>query len=121
MPFDGKLHVFQRYFIARNRLEQNSKQDKMAYEAFTTGASDPLNDKLLHICEGSLVSRKDVAAWFEMLAREYGVVFWKIERTAGISLTSQRRWNCEVSRGKTRTAAASSLKLPRALRRCRRR
>lgn len=79
VPCEGKLYVWQRYFIARNRLEQNSKQDKMAYEAFTrTGASDPLNDKLLHICEGSLVSRKDVAAWFEMLAREYGVVFWKI-------------------------------------------
>ena len=79
VPFGGKLHLFQRYFIARNRLEQNSKRDQMAYEAFTrTGASDPLNDKLLHISEGSLVSRKDVAAWFEMLAREYGVVFWKI-------------------------------------------
>src|SRR5690606_22976578 len=44
VPFDGKLHVFQRYFIARNRLEQNSKRDQMAYESFTrTGASDPLN------------------------------------------------------------------------------
>lgn len=79
VPFDGKLHLFQRYFIARNRIEQNSKQDKMAYESFTsTGASDPLNDKLLHICEGSFVNRKDVADWFAMLAREYGVTFWKI-------------------------------------------
>lgn len=79
VPHGGKLHVFQRYFIARNRLEQNSKRDQMAYESFTrTGAGDPLNHKLLHICEGSLVSRKDVAAWFEMLATEYGVVFWKI-------------------------------------------
>src|SRR5690606_2312168 len=61
------------------RLEQISKRDQMAYESLTrTGSSDTLNRKLLHSWEGSLVSRKDVAAWCEMLATEYGVVFWKI-------------------------------------------
>src|SRR5690606_16621381 len=78
-PLDGKLHLFQRYFIARERLEHKTKEDQMAYEAFTrTGAPDSLNDELLHICEGSLVSRRDVAAWYERLSERYGVIFWKI-------------------------------------------
>src|SRR5690606_19461560 len=78
VPLDGKLHLFQRYFIARERLEHKTKEDQMAYEAFTrTGAPDSLNDELLHICEGSLVSRRDVAAWYEMLSERYGVIFWK--------------------------------------------
>lgn len=79
IPLNGKLYLFQKYFIARNRIEQNSKNDKMAYETFkSTGATDPLNDELLHICEGSMVSRKDVAGWFEYLADTYQVTFWKI-------------------------------------------
>ncbi|MCA0754915.1 hypothetical protein KP806_07620 [Paenibacillus sp. N4] len=79
LPIAGKLHLFQRYFIARERIEKNSKQDKMAYESFTaTGADDPLNDELLHICEGSIVRRSDVAEWFAHLANKYEVTFWKI-------------------------------------------
>jgi len=79
VPLDGSLHLFQRYFIARNRIEQSAKRDRMAYESFvSTGAADPLHDSLLHICDGSFVSRKDVADWFSMLARDYGVTFWKI-------------------------------------------
>ncbi|WP_367142750.1 terminase TerL endonuclease subunit [Desulfosporosinus sp.] len=51
----------------------------MAYESFTyTGASDGLNHELLHICEGSMVSRKDVVQWYVDLAENYGVTFWKI-------------------------------------------
>lgn len=79
VPIGGKLHLFQKYFIARARIEQNSKADKMAYETFTnTGASDPLNNELLHICEGSMVSRKEVENWYMELAEKYGVTFWKI-------------------------------------------
>ena len=79
VPIDGKLHLFQRYFIAENRIEQNSREDQMAYRSFTkTGASDPLNDQLLQICEGSLVNRKDIAAWFSHVVREYDVTLWKI-------------------------------------------
>jgi len=78
IPKNGKLHLFQKYFIARQRLEQNSKADKMAYESFChTGAQDILNDELMYICEGSMVSRKDVTQWFVELTEKYGVVFWK--------------------------------------------
>ncbi|MFD2614487.1 terminase large subunit [Paenibacillus gansuensis] len=79
VPFGGKLHVFQKYFIARQRLETNSKADKMAYESFcSTNATDPLNKELLHICEGSMVRKTDVTAWYRELAETYGVTFWKI-------------------------------------------
>ena len=50
----------------------------MAYESFChTGAQDILNDELMYICEGSMVSRKDVTQWFVELTEKYGVVFWK--------------------------------------------
>ena len=51
----------------------------MAYESFcNTGAADLLNNELLHICDGSMVSRKDVVQWFVDLAEKYQVTFWKI-------------------------------------------
>ncbi|GIP17774.1 terminase [Paenibacillus montaniterrae] len=79
VPLDGKLHVFQKYFIARQRIEQNSKADKMAYESFVkTAAKDPLNKELLHICDGAMVKKSDVTAWFLELATTYQVTFWKI-------------------------------------------
>lgn len=81
IPLDGKLHLFQRYFIARHRIEQNSKADKMAYESFcrtAAGDGDPLNQELLQICEGSMVKKSDVTAWFMELAEKYQVTFWKI-------------------------------------------
>ncbi len=79
VPMNGKLRVFQKYFIARQRIEQNSKADKMAYESFTrTAASDPLNRELLHICEGGMVKKSDVTAWFVELVETYQVTFWKI-------------------------------------------
>ncbi|WP_373232112.1 terminase large subunit [Cohnella sp.] len=79
VPIGGKLRVFQKYFVARQRIEQNSKADKMAYESFTrTGAGDPLNKELLHICEGAMVKKSDVTAWFVELAEKYDVTFWKI-------------------------------------------
>lgn len=79
IPIEGKLYVFQKYFIASQRIENNSKADKMAYESFTrTNASDPLNKELLHICEGSMVRKKDITQWYLELAEKYGVTFWKI-------------------------------------------
>ena len=79
VPFDGKLHLFQKYFIARQRIEQNSKADKMAYESFcNTNAEDPLNRELLKICEGSMVKKGDVTDWYEELAEKYDVTFWKV-------------------------------------------
>lgn len=79
VPFGGRLHTFQKYFIARQRIEQNSKADKMAYESFChTNAVDPLNNELLHICEGSMVKKGDVTLWYAELAEKYGVTFWKI-------------------------------------------
>jgi len=79
IPLNGKLHVFQKYFIARQRIEQNSKADKMAYETFTrTSAAEPLNKELLQICEGAMVRKSDVTAWFVELATTYQVTFWKI-------------------------------------------
>lgn len=79
IPIDGKLRLFQKYFIAEARLEFNSKQDKMAYESFTcTAAADPLNRELLKICDGAMVKKGDVTEWFVELAEKYGVVFWKI-------------------------------------------
>jgi phage terminase large subunit-like protein len=79
IPLGGRLHVFQKYFIARQRIEHNSKNDKMAYESFcSTNATDPLNKELLHICEGSMVKKGDVTQWYVELAEKYGVTFWKI-------------------------------------------
>ncbi len=79
VPLDGKLYLFQKYFIARARIEQNSKADKMAYESFClTAAADPLNKELLQVCEGSMVKKSDVTAWYMELAEKYDVTFWKI-------------------------------------------
>ncbi|MFT9496617.1 terminase large subunit [Anaerosolibacter sp.] len=79
IPLGGKLYLFQKYFIASQRIEQNSKADKMAYESFCrTNAIDPLNNELLKICEGSLVKKSDVTQWFIELSEKYQVTFWKI-------------------------------------------
>ena len=79
IPIDGKLYLFQKYFIAQARIEQNSKADKMAYESFCkTNALDPLNNELLKICDGSLVKKSDVTEWFVELSDKYQVTFWKI-------------------------------------------
>lgn len=79
IPLNGKLYLFQKYFIARQRIEQNSKADKMAYESFcNTNALDPLNNELLKICEGSLVKKSDITEWFVELSEKYQVTFWKI-------------------------------------------
>lgn len=79
VPKGGRLYIFQRYFIAEQRIEQNSKQDQMAYESFTrTNAEDPIHAELLKICLGSMVATEDIAAWFQWLAEEFSVTFWKI-------------------------------------------
>ncbi|MPM18626.1 hypothetical protein SDC9_65039 [bioreactor metagenome] len=79
VPLNGKLHLFQKYFIAEARIEQNSKADKIAYESFCcTNAADPLNRELLKICAGSMVRKSDVTEWFIELATTYQVTFWKI-------------------------------------------
>ncbi|KUP24913.1 terminase TerL endonuclease subunit [Paenibacillus sp. DMB5] len=79
IPIGGKLRLVQKYFIASQRIEQNSKADKMAYETFcSTNAEDTLNKELLHICEGSMVRKSDVTAWYVELAEKYEVTFWKI-------------------------------------------
>ncbi|QMV45140.1 terminase large subunit [Cohnella cholangitidis] len=79
VPINGKLHIFQKYFIARQRIEQNSKADQMAYESFcNTKAPDLLNKELLHICDGSMVKKADVTAWYMELSEMYQVTFWKI-------------------------------------------
>ncbi|NOW07846.1 terminase large subunit [Clostridium beijerinckii] len=79
IPLNGKLYLFQKYFIAKSRIEQNSKADKMAYESFcNTNALDPLNNELLKICEGSLVKKSDITEWFLELSEKYQVTFWKI-------------------------------------------
>ncbi len=79
IPLSGKLYLFQKYFIAKARIEQNSKADKMAYESFCkTNALDPLNNELLKICDGSLVKKSDVTEWFRELSDKYQVTFWKI-------------------------------------------
>lgn len=79
IPIDGVLHVFQKYFIAEARLEYNSKQDKMAYESFTTtNATDLLNQELLKICPGAMVKKNYVTEWFNELTDKYQVSFWKI-------------------------------------------
>ncbi len=79
LPIYKKLYLFQKYFIASQRIELNSKSDKMAYQSFQyTNASDPLNRELLQICDGSLVSRKHIVQWFVDLRDKYDVTFWKI-------------------------------------------
>lgn len=79
VPIGGKLYLFQKYFIASQRIKQNSKADKMAYESFCcTRAEDPLNQELLKICDGSMVRKSDVTEWYVELADKYDVTFWKI-------------------------------------------
>jgi phage terminase large subunit-like protein len=79
IPKNGRFYIFQRYFIAEQRIEQNSKQDQMAYESFTrTNATDPIHQELLKISLGSMVSTEDIAEWYAWLAEEFGVTFWKI-------------------------------------------
>lgn len=79
IPKDGKLMLFQRYFVASARLEQNSKSDKMDYISFTrTGAEDPLNIELLKVCDGPMVRKSEVTQWFWELTQQYGVNFWAI-------------------------------------------
>lgn len=79
LPLNGKLHLFQKYFIAESRIQQNSKQDKMDYESFQyTNATDPLNKELLQICDGPLVNKKYVVQWFVDLRDKYNLTFWKI-------------------------------------------
>ncbi|MCG7410585.1 terminase large subunit [Paenibacillus sp. ACRRX] len=79
IPLNGKLRLIQKYFIASQRIKQNSEADKMAYESFcNTLATDPINKELLHICDGSMVKKSDVTAWYVELAEKYGVTFWKI-------------------------------------------
>lgn len=79
IPEGGKLKLIQRYFIAEARIEQNSKQDKMAYRSFcNTGAPDEMNNELLQICPGPMVRKSDVTAWYQTLAEEYQMTFWAI-------------------------------------------
>ncbi|RTE05498.1 terminase large subunit [Paenibacillus whitsoniae] len=79
VPVGGKLRIFQKYFIASQRIEKNSQADKMAYESFcNTNAKDPLNKELLKICEGSMVRKSEVTEWYVELAETYQVTFWKI-------------------------------------------
>ena len=79
IPEGGKMRLVQKYFIASERIEQNSKVDKMAYESFTsTQALDPLNQNLLKICEGSMVRKSDVTEWYTELTDVYGLTFLKI-------------------------------------------
>jgi phage terminase large subunit-like protein len=79
IPESGKLKLIQKYFIASERIKQNSKADKMAYESFcSTLASDPLNKELLKICDGPMVRKSDVTEWFEELTEKYQLTFWKI-------------------------------------------
>lgn len=78
-PYQGKLKTIQRYFIAEARIDQNSKNDKMAYRSFVnTGAPDPMNNELLQICPGPMVRKSDVTAWYDELTYKYGVIFWAI-------------------------------------------
>ena len=79
IPINDKLYLFQKYFIAGQRIKQNSKADAMAYESFcNTNAMDPLNNELLKICDGPLVKKSDVTEWFVELSEKYQVTFWKI-------------------------------------------
>lgn len=81
IPFDGgtKFRFIQQYFIARERLERNSKKDRMTYRSFEkTDSEDPVCSHLLKVCDGSWVRHEDVTAWFVELRDRYNVTFIKI-------------------------------------------
>ena len=79
IPEGGKFTLLQRYFIAAERLEMNSKTDKMAYETFKqTEAQDIMARELLTVCEGSFVRKADVTEWYKELRDNYGLIFWHI-------------------------------------------
>lgn len=79
IPEKGRLTLIQRYFIAEARVDQNSKNDKMAYRSFCyTGAPDTISDELLQICPGPMVRKSDVTAWYDELAEKYKITFWAI-------------------------------------------
>jgi phage terminase large subunit-like protein len=79
VPLNGRLKIFQKYFIASARLIKNSKRDKQSYESFTkTGSECPVNDELLHICEGSKVRKSDVTKWIVDMEDQYKLTYLKI-------------------------------------------
>ena len=79
VPIGNELKLFQRYFVASARIEQNSKTDKMAYLSFQrTNAEDPLNIELLKVCDGPMVRKSEVTQWFREITEHYGVILWAI-------------------------------------------
>ncbi len=65
--------------MAAERIEQNSKSDKMAYRHFEkTDSRDAICQKLLKVCDGPMVRKSEVTEWFVELSEKYGVTFWKI-------------------------------------------
>lgn len=73
-------HIYlQAYFIAEERLAQNSEKDKQDYFSMTNlDTGDRITSELVIVTPGSYVRKEYVTAWFVMLRDEYKINFLKI-------------------------------------------
>jgi len=76
---DGRMIILQAYFIAEERLAQNSKKDNMQYELFRNLQTDcEATSKIVIVTPGSTVDFHAVTQWFCLLRDEYKINFLKI-------------------------------------------
>lgn len=84
IPQPDRSFIFlQRYFMAENRLEHNSKEDKKEYHKFTDteiygNKNDKIHKELLYVCRGSSVNVEDIVDFYFELEEKYNITFQKI-------------------------------------------
>ena len=78
---DNSFVILQKYFMAENRLEQNSKEDKKEYWKFTDtelyggNKTDKIHKELLYISRGSSVNVDDIIDWYLFLEKKFKITF----------------------------------------------
>ena len=84
IPLQDRSFLFlQKYFMAENRLENNSKEDKKEYWKFIDteiygNKTDEVHKELLYICRGSSINVDDILEWYFYLEKTYQITFQKI-------------------------------------------
>jgi len=84
IPLPDRSFLFlQKYFMAENRLENNSKEDKKEYWKFIDtevygNKTDKVHKELLYICRGSSINVDDLVEWYFYLEKTYRITFQKI-------------------------------------------
>ena len=81
---DKSFVILQKYFMAENRLEQNSKEDKKEYWKFTNtelyggNKTDEIHKELLYISRGSSTDIDDIVNWYLFLEDKFKITFQAI-------------------------------------------